>query len=442
MSASSLAPSKNTNTRTIVPAQRLRGEITVPGDKSISHRAVIFNSVGEGVAQVTNFLPGEDCLSSIACMRALGVEIELNLEARTVRVQGRGLHGLTEAGDVLNAGNSGTTTRLLTGLLSGFPFLSIITGDSSLRSRPMKRIIEPLTRMGASISGRKGNTLAPLVIRGGHLHGMSYELPVASAQLKSSLLLAALYAEGETRLSGLIDSRDHTERMLSAMGAPLEVNQEALVMRSAARRLHSVDVAVPGDISSAAFWLVAASAHPDADLTLRNVGVNPTRSGLIDALHEMGADITLHNERSIAGEPVADLRVKSARLRGTGVGGAMIPRLVDEIPALAVAALFAGGKTVVRDAAELRVKETDRIAAIAGEFGKLGLAVETSPDGLAIKGQPEKLSSGTVDSQGDHRLAMSLALLGLLGKPIIIENPDCADVSYPGFWEDLERVRA
>ena len=430
--------------RTVQAARRLRGEITVPGDKSVSHRSVIFNSVATGAAQVTNFLPGEDCLSSIACMRALGVEIEFDLAARTVRVEGRGLHGLEEPADVLNAGNSGTTTRLLTGLLSGFPFLSIITGDDSLRSRPMKRIIEPLKQMGAQISGRKGDTLAPLVIRAGNLKGFHYRLPVASAQLKSCLLLAALFAEGETVLTGLIDSRDHTERMLAAMGAPLQTSAETLSMSGPARGLQAVDVEVPGDISSAAFWLVAAAAHPDADLTLRNVGVNPTRTGLIDALEEMGADITRLNERTVAGEPVADLRVKSARLHGAGVGGNMIPRLVDEVPALAVAAFFASGKSAVRDAAELRVKETDRIATITSEFGKLGATVETQPDGLVINGQAGKLRGGTADSYGDHRMAMALAIAALLlpeGQSVNIVNPDCADVSYPGFWEDLERVR-
>lgn len=430
--------------RTIQAARRLRGEITVPGDKSVSHRSVIFNAVANGTARVTNFLPGEDCLSSIACMRALGVEIEFDLAARTVRVDGRGLHGLVEPADILNAGNSGTTTRLLTGLLSGFPFLSIITGDDSLRSRPMKRVIEPLKKMGAQISGRKNDTLAPLVIRGGNLKGFNYRLPVASAQLKSCLLLASLFAEGQTILTGLIDSRDHTERMLAAMGAPLQTSAEALVMPGPAQQLRAVDVEVPGDISSAAFWLVAASAHPDADLTLRNVGVNPTRTGLIDALEEMGADITRLNERMVAGEPVADLRVKSARLRGAGVSGNMIPRLVDEVPALAVAALFASGKSAVRDAAELRVKETDRIATIASEFGKLGATVETQPDGLVINGQAGKLTGGTADSHGDHRMAMALAIAALLlpeGQSVNIANPDCADVSYPGFWDDLERVR-
>ncbi len=432
-------------TKTIASARRLRGEITVPGDKSVSHRSVLFNAVGSGTAQVTNFLPGEDCLATIACMRALGVQIDFDPAARTVRVEGRGITGLIESADVLDAGNSGTTTRLLTGLLSGFPFLSIITGDSSLRSRPMKRILEPLKQMGANISGRKGDTLAPLVIRGGGLKGITYQLPVASAQLKSCLLLAALYAEGETTLSGLIDSRDHTERMLTAMGASLQVSPEALVMSGPTRSLKAVDVAVPGDISSAAFWLVAASAHPDADLLLRNVGVNPTRTGLLDALTEMGADITRLNERTVAGEPVADLRVKSARLRGASVGGAMIPRLVDEVPALAVAALFAIGKSAVHDAAELRVKETDRIATVASEFGKLGATVETQPDGLLISGQADKLTGGTVDSHGDHRLAMALAVAALLlpdGQAINLIDSQCADVSYPGFWEDLERVQA
>ncbi|HEX2914090.1 MAG TPA: 3-phosphoshikimate 1-carboxyvinyltransferase [Chloroflexia bacterium] len=430
---------------TIKPARRLRGTITVPGDKSISHRAILFNSIGSGSAYVTNFLPGEDCLSSIACMRALGVPVDLDLEARTVTVEGRGLHGLAEPLDVLNAGNSGTTTRLLTGLLAGFPFLSIITGDASLRSRPMKRVIVPLKQMGASISGRKEDTLAPLVIRGGNLKGFEYKLPVASAQLKSCLLLAALYAQGDTVLTGLIESRDHTERMLKAMGAPLEQTSDALVMHGPATELKALDVAVPGDISSAAFWLVAASVHPDADIILHNVGVNPSRTGIIDVLREMGADISLQNEREVAGEPVADIRVRSARLHGVSIGSSMIPRLVDEVPALAVAYLMAEGSSRVNDASELRVKETDRIATIASEFGELGIAVETRADGLEITGQPQKIKGGEVDSHADHRMAMALAIAGLLlpeGQEVVISGYRCADVSYPGFWEDLEKVRA
>lgn len=429
----------------IQPAQRLRGEITVPGDKSISHRSIIFNSIAQGNAQVTNFLPGEDCLSSIACMRALGAEISFNPTARTVSVSGRGLRGLQEAADVLNAGNSGTTTRLLTGVLSGFPFISIITGDESLRSRPMKRVAEPLRQMGARIDGRKDGTLAPLVIRGGHLKGINYKLPVASAQLKSCLLLAALYAESETVLTGLIDSRDHTERMLRAMGAPLESSTEALLMRPT-NELQAVNVDVPGDISSAAFWLVAASVHPDADIVLKNVGVNETRTGIIDALEEMGANIERLNERDVAGEPVADLRVRSANLRGAGIGGSIIPRLVDEIPALAIAYIFARGKSRVSDASELRVKETDRIATVASELAKLGVEVEALADGLVIQEQATKLHGGLVDSHGDHRLAMAMAITGLLlpggAEPVQIANHTCADVSYPGFWEDLQRISA
>lgn len=414
----------------------------MPGDKSISHRSIIFNSVADGTAHISNFLPGEDCLSSIACMRAMGVKIELSQSQREVTVEGRGLHGLQEAAEVLDAGNSGTTTRLLVGLLSGQNFFSMLTGDSSLRSRPMGRVIGPLKQMGAQIWGRKNDTLAPLAIKGAPLKGLEYKLPVASAQLKSCLLLAALYAKGNTRLTGLIASRDHTERMLTAMGAPLEVSEEEIVMRGPATELKALDVEVPGDISSAAFWLVAASVHPDADIVLKNVGVNLTRTGIIDALDEMGANISFQNERQIAGEPVADLRVQSARLRGASVGGAMIPRLVDEVPALAVATLFGLGRSTVRDASELRVKETDRIAAIASEFARLGATVETQPDGLSISGG-QKLHGGTVKSYGDHRLAMALAVAGLLlpsGEAIEIEDYACADVSYPGFWDDLKRI--
>ncbi|MEI6043270.1 MAG: 3-phosphoshikimate 1-carboxyvinyltransferase [Chloroflexota bacterium] len=433
---------KTAKTITIKATPRLRGEITVPGDKSISHRSIIFNAIANGSARITNFLPGEDCLSSLDCMQAMGVAFELSEDKREVKIEGVGLHGLKEPGEVLNAGNSGTTTRLLVGLLSGQNFFSILTGDMSLRSRPMGRVIGPLKEMGAQIWGRKGDTLAPLAIKGSPLKGVDYALPVASAQLKSCLLLAALYAEGETRLTGLIASRDHTERMLSAMGTPLRVSETEIVVAGPASRLQAQNVEIPGDISSAAFWLVAASVHPDADLLLKNVGVNPTRTGIIDVLNEMGADLTRLNEREVAGEPVADLRVRSARLRATTIGGAIIPRLVDEIPALAVAALFSQGRSVVQDAAELRVKETDRIATIASEFARLGATVETQLDGLSLIGRP-KLQGNTVKSFGDHRLAMALAIAGLLlpkGEAVQIEDYACADVSYPGFWEDLERV--
>lgn len=422
----------------------MRGEINVPGDKSISHRSIIFNSIADGTAHVTNFLSGEDCLSSIACMRALGVPIELDIVARTVKVPGVGLRGLQEANNVLNCGNSGTTTRLLTGLLSGQNFLSVLTGDASLRSRPMRRVIGPLKQMGAQIWGRKEDTLAPLTIKGGRLKGINYALPVASAQLKSCLLLAGLYAEGETELSGLIASRDHTERMLTAMNAPLQVGQTEIIMRGPAEHLQALNLTVPGDISSAAFWLVAASVHPDADIILPNVGVNPTRTGIIDVLNEMGADITLLNIRQVASEPVADIQVRSSRLVGSGIGGELIPRLVDEVPALAVAALFAQGKTRVSDATELRAKETDRIATLASEFNRLGVAVETFEDGLAVKGG-QKLHGATLNSFGDHRLAMAWAILGLLlppGESLEIEDWECANVSYPGFWQDLERIKS
>jgi 3-phosphoshikimate 1-carboxyvinyltransferase len=414
----------------------------MPGDKSISHRAVLFNSIAEGNARITNFLAGEDCLSTIACMRALGVRISFDEASKIVAVEGKGLRELQEPQEVLNAGNSGTTTRLLAGILSGQSFYSVITGDASLRSRPMGRIVKPLKEMGAQIWGRDNDTKAPLSIKGGQLHSIDYTMPVASAQLKSCLLLAALYADLPTRLTGLIASRDHTERMLSAMGAPLTVTEAEIVMSGPALSLHAMDVAVPGDISSAAFWLVAASVHPDADITLKNVGVNVTRTGVVDALQEMGADIEYHNERVVAGEPVADLRVKSSRLKGTGIGGAIIPRLVDEIPALGVAALFALGKTVIRDAAELRVKETDRIATFAGEFAKLGAKVETAEDGMLISGGT-KLHGAAVNSFGDHRLAMALAIAGLLlpdGDTLEIEDYEAAAVSYPTFWQDLAAV--
>ncbi|MDP2726142.1 MAG: 3-phosphoshikimate 1-carboxyvinyltransferase, partial [Dehalococcoidia bacterium] len=356
---------------------RLEGTIRVPGDKSISHRAVIFNSIAEGQARVANFLAGADCLSTVACMQALGVEIQ---EGEPLLVHGRGLHGLQEPEEVLDAENSGTTMRLLSGILAGQPFFTVITGDWSLRRRPMDRVVQPLHLMGAAVRGRKKDSLPPLAKAGGRLRAIHYTLPVASAQLKSALLLAGLYAEGNTTLVERVPTRDHTERMLSAMGARIStyVSREGyhFITLEPPTALRAMDIDVPGDLSSAAFWLVAAAIHPDARLTVEGVGINPTRTGVLDVLQAMGAKLKLERERREGGEPVADITVESSELIGTEIAGELVPRTIDDIPALAVAAAVASGTTTIRDAAELRLKESDRIAGLATELGRLGARVE------------------------------------------------------------------
>ena len=413
----------------------LSGAVTPPGDKSISHRALIFNGIAQGSARVENLGPGLDVASTIKCLRALGVGIRREGDALIVT---GGV--LQEPSNVLNAGNSGTTMRLMAGLLAAQGFVSVITGDSSLRSRPMGRVIDPLRRMGAQIWGRKDDTLAPLTIRGGSLKGMRYEMPVASAQVKSSLLLAGLYAGGETVLDQPARSRDHTERMLSAMGVP--VTEEGLTLRLRPRSLRAVDVTVPADISAAAFWLVAGVCHPDAEVRVEGVGVNPSRTGILDVLKAMGADVSVENERTQGGEPVADLVARSSSLEATEIGGAMIPLLADEVPVIALAACFARGTTVITDAEELRVKESDRLHTTATELSRLGADVEELANGLRITGG-RPLHGAVSQSYGDHRLAMTLGVAGLLtDSPVTVNGSEAASVSYPSFWEDLLSVAA
>lgn len=415
----------------IRPARRLRGVLTMPGDKSISHRAVLFNALTAGIARVDNFLPGADCQATVQCVQALGAEVVFETDQRlTVRGAGR----LREPVVVLDAANSGTTARLLAGILAGQPFFSVLSGDASLCARPMGRVVAPLWQMGARIQGRCDATLAPLAITGGGLTGIDFRLPVASAQLKSALLLAGLFADGTTTVHEPVPSRDHTERMLSAMGAKLDRGNGSISVRRS--ELAPLDCSVPGDISAAAFWLVAAAAHPDADLVLHGVGVNPTRTGILDVLRAMGASITALEERTVGGEPVADLHVQSAALHGVEIGGSLIPRLIDELPALAVAASFARGQTVIRDAAELRTKESDRIATTAAELRKAGVFVEERPDGLTIEGG--KPMGASFVSYGDHRLAMATATLGLLASgESRLEDAEAVRVSYPEFWQDF-----
>jgi 3-phosphoshikimate 1-carboxyvinyltransferase len=447
--------------RAVRAAATLEGEVAVPGDKSITHRAVMLNAIARGTATVSGAGLGADCLSTAACMRALGATVrrrwpdgtlsdDLRRHPRTgeeeragavLIVEGVGRDGLREPGDVLDAGNSGTTARLLSGVLAGQSFFSVLTGDASLRSRPMGRVVQPLRRLRARLEARAGGTLLPLAVSPSDLRGAPLEVSVASAQLKSCLLLAGLYAEGVTEIVQPEASRDHTERLLVAQGARVtKSGSDGLVLRvEGGPDLVAVDVAVPGDVSSAAFWLVAACIHPRARVTVRDVGVNPSRTGLLDVLRQMGADLAVTNERVVGGEPVADVTAASSRLRGVEVGGATIPRLIDEVPVLAVAAAVAEGTTTIRDAAELRVKESDRLAAVAAGLGRLGARVEETPDGLTISGG--RLEGGEVESYGDHRMAMALAVAALAaGGPVLIRGAECVDVSYPTFWPDLERL--
>ena len=423
--------------QTVRSPERLAGALAVPGDKSVSHRSLILNAIANGSATVTGISDGADVRSTAACLRAMGVSIEPLDEPGSFQVSGLGPN-LQEPADMLDAGNSGTSMRLLSGLLASQDFLSVLTGDGSLRTRPMGRIVQPLQQMGASIMGRGGDTLAPLAIRGGHLRSIEYEMPVASAQVKSCLMLAGLSAAGPTVLQQPALSRDHTERMMSAMGARVETDGLALTLHPT--ELQAVDVAVPGDISSAAFWMVAGLIHPNARVTITGVGLNPSRAGIIDALQMMGAgdSLLLENERVEGGEPVADVVASSASLKGIDLGGEIIPIMIDELPVLAVAACFAEGDTVIRDAAELRVKESDRIATTVSELTRLGGKLEPRDDGMVIHGVG-KLAGADVESHGDHRLAMSMAVAGLAASgETVIHGAEDASVSYPTFWEHLD----
>ncbi len=428
--------------RTVRQAKRLRGTIRIPGDKSISHRAAILGALANGRTVARHFLQGADTEATLACLRSLGVTCEVTGGA--LAVDGAGLDGLRESADVLDCANSGTTMRLLAGALSGQPFLSVLTGDASLRSRPMERVAAPLREMGATVLTREGG-LAPVAIRGGGLRAIHYRSPVASAQVKSAVLLAGLYAEGTTVVeepSAQGGSRDHTERMLSAMGVDVRREGGAVSVAPPPGGLRPLDVAVPGDMSSAAFWIALAVAHPDAELRLTGVGVNPTRTGLIDALREMGGEIEIEGECVSGGEPVADVVARSSRLRGATFGGDLIPRMIDEILALAVAAVFAEGRTEIRDAAELRVKESDRVATVALELRKLGARIEELPDGMIIEGAGA-LSGAAVDGHGDHRLAMTLGVAGLLvSGETTIAGAEAVEVSYRDFWDHVHAVAA
>jgi 3-phosphoshikimate 1-carboxyvinyltransferase len=418
----------------------LLGEMTVPGDKSISHRALMLGAIAQGTTRIKGLLLGEDPRSTAACFSAMGAKIS-DLEAEWITVEGTGGE-LQEPDDVLNTGNSGTTFRLMLGLLAAQPnkFFAI-TGDESIRSRPMKRVIAPLTQMGAAIAGKAGNTLAPLGVTGQRLKPFHYHSPIASAQVKSCLLLAGLAIAGDTTVSEPSLSRDHSERMLAAFGAQLSIDPAShSVTLHGPAQLTGQTVIVPGDISSAAFWLVAAAITPGSNLLIQNVGVNPTRIGVLEALEAMGADITLENERLVTGEPVADLRVRHSELKGCVIGGDLIPRLIDEIPILAVAALFANGTTKITDAAELRVKESDRLAVMAAALTQMGAQVSEHPEGLEIVGMGSQAQLQPIqqDSYNDHRIAMSLAIAATrIPAKSVINRAEAAAVSYPSFIDTL-----
>ncbi len=417
------------------PRKKLHGELTVPPDKSISHRAVLFSSLAKGECQIRNFLESDDCLSTISCMRQLGVSIEQ--KGTEVRVKGKGLHGLKSPSELLYTGNSGTTTRLLTGILCGQNFVSQISGDASICRRPMNRIIDPLSQMGADISSQEG--FCPMTVSPARLQGISYQMPQDSAQVKSAILLAGLYADGMTSVTENNQSRDHSERMLTAFGC--QVNRRGnTILLTPPEELYPCDIEVVGDISSAAFFLVAGAILPNSCITVKNVGMNPTRTGIIDILRQMGAKLTIENERMVGGEPAADITVQSSDLKGVSFGGDIMPRLIDEIPILAVAAAFATGETVISGAQELKVKETNRIDTVCAELQKAGIQVTPTHDGMLIRGGA-RIKGASFESHGDHRIAMACTILalGADGESELI-NPECASVSFPEFYETLNRL--
>ena len=413
--------------------KKAAGQIKVPGDKSISHRAVMLGSLANGVTEISGFLKGADCLSTIDCFRKMGIDIDINGE--NVTVHGNGLRGLKKPDEMLYTGNSGTTTRLLCGILAGQNFDTSITGDASIQKRPMGRVVQPLSMMGAKIE----NEYCPLYITGTKLHGINYKMPVASAQVKTAIILAGLYADGETVIHEIEKSRDHTELMLSAMGADLTVDNLDITVKPT-NDLTAVNVDVPGDISSAAFFLVLGAIMSNSQITVTNVGINPTRTGIIDVLKDMGADITLENVHTSAGETVADITVRSSSLKGTTVGGDIIPRLIDELPIIAVAAVFADGQTVIKDAQELKVKETNRIRAVVDEFNKCGIDITETDDGMIINGG-KSIHGADFKTYGDHRMAMSLTVLAQLANgESTLDDSDCACVSYPTFFDDFYKL--
>lgn len=418
-------------------AKTINGTVRVPGDKSISHRAVMFGALAEGTTKIEGFLPGADCLSTISCFRRMGIAIEQ--DGDKVTVHGKGWYGLQEPSERLDVGNSGTTIRLMAGIMSTQPFHVVMEGDESIAKRPMRRVIGPLRQMGAKIDGRKDGEFTPLAIRGGNLHGISYQSPVASAQVKSAILLAGLQAKGVTSVTEPHLSRDHTERMLQAFGVQV-IRDGLTVSVEGGQTLKGRTIQVPGDISSAAFLIAAVMMVPGSSLLIENVGINPSRTGIIDVVKAMGGSLELVNERVVNEEPVADLLVKHSELHGIEIGGDIIPRLIDEIPVIAVMATQAAGRTVIRDAEELKVKETDRIATVVSQLSKFGAKVTPTDDGMIIEGKTE-LSGAVIDSMGDHRIGMAMAVAGLAATGETgIENEEAIDVSFPGFAALLETI--
>lgn len=417
----------------------LRGEISVPGDKSISHRAVMFGALAKGTTEVTHFLQGADCLSTIDCFRRMGIDIE-NTPSR-ILVHGKGLGGLTAPSAALDVGNSGTTLRLISGILAGQDFKVLLDGDASIRRRPMKRIMTPLSMMGAGIESLKGNGCAPLSIAGRPLHAIHYQSPVASAQVKSCVLLAGLYADGTTRVTEPALSRNHTELMLHFFGAQV-LSEGTTASIQPSPTLEGRFIQVPGDISSAAYFIAAALLIPGSEVLIRNVGVNPTRDGILRVCQAMGADITRLNERSDSGEPTADLLVRHSSLRGTVIEGDLIPTLIDELPIIAVMAALAKGTSVIRDAAELKVKESDRIQVMTENLIRMGARVEATEDGMIIHGG-SSLQGAIIDSHQDHRVAMSFAVAALAAEgETEIRDADCVSISYPEFYQDMASLQS
>ena len=413
----------------------IKGRLRVPGDKSISHRAVMFGAISKGITNIKGFLTGADCISTISIFKKMGIDIEIQNTAVTVK--GKGLYGLSNPPEILDCGNSGTTTRLVSGILSAQNFTSVLTGDKSIQKRPMNRITAPLTLMGADIKSNNG--FAPLTITGSSLHGIEYNSPVASAQVKSAILLAGLYADSPTTVIEPVKSRDHTELMLKKFGANLNTTKTSATINPC-KELFATDIDVPSDISSAAFFMAAAALVPDSELILENVGINPTRDGVIKVLKDMGANIEIINSNDEF-EPVADIKVSYSKLHATTIGGDIIPTLIDELPLLAAVASMAEGKTIIKDATELKVKESNRIRVMCDELSKLGVNVVETEDGMEIDGTNKLLGNVTISTHDDHRIAMTFAILGLISDgEIKLDNKNCVEISYPGFFDDLRKV--
>ena len=421
----------------ITKVKGFSGEVTVPGDKSISHRSIMLGSLAKGTTEVYGFLQGADCLSSIDCFRKMGVEIENT--GKVVTIKGRGLRGLTKLVDTLDVGNSGTTTRLMSGILAAQNFTSRVNGDASIQKRPMKRIMTPLSMMGADIKSEFDNGCAPLVITGKQLNGIHYDSPVASAQVKSAILFAGLYAEGETSVTEPAVSRNHTELMFEEFGVDIRCEGKTAIVKPA-DELFAKKIVVPGDISSATYFIVAGLITPDSCITIKNVGINPTRDGIIKVCQAMGADITVEKTSGDIGEPTADITVRTSTLKGTVVGGDIIPTLIDEIPAIAILACFADGETIIKDAEELKVKESNRIDVMVDNLKAMGADIEATEDGMIIHGG-KALHGAIIDSKLDHRIAMSFAVAGMNAEgETEIVGGECVEISYPEFYRDINKL--